>query len=220
MGLYDRQETLGLDTDTSITVVGAGGVGYHVTKFAAMSGIQTIYVFDTDTIEEHNLNRLDVPPRFVGKNKAVVAADVVKALRPDCKIYARPFILQDFNYTKTDWIVDCTDKIQSQIDNQRIAKNTNTRYCKAGYDGLNMSINNSVAEWDVGETPDGYTITPSWVVPSTIVAALTVAKIMKYPNSEMYSDVGMLVRIKRTFTSIPITWKDLDNNGNANECKG
>jgi molybdopterin/thiamine biosynthesis adenylyltransferase len=196
MSFYDRQEELGLRTDTSICVVGAGGIGYHVTKFAAMSGIQTIYVFDTDIIEEHNLNRLDVPPRFIGKNKADVITGIVKALRPECKIYSRPFILQSFNYTKTDWIVDCTDKIQSQIDNQRIARENKSHYFKAGYNGESFSINNSVAEWDVGETPDGYTITPSWVVPATIVAALAVAKIMKYYTNQIWSDIPTLMKAR------------------------
>lgn len=59
--LYDRQKTLNLNKDISITVVVVGGVGYWVAKFAAMSGIEKIYLYDHDVIEEHNLNRLDLP---------------------------------------------------------------------------------------------------------------------------------------------------------------
>lgn len=197
MGLYDRQETLKLNDNISLTVVGAGGIGFHVTKFAAMSGIKSIYVFDPDVIEDHNLNRLDVPERFLGKNKADIAATVVRVLRPNCSVYPRPFVFRDFNYTKTDWIVDCTDNFEAQQNNQKIAKDTGTKYCKAGYDGLSMSINDSVAGWDVGETQDGYTITPSWVVPATIVAALTVAKIMKYGDREMSGSISDLLNIGR-----------------------
>ena len=54
MSFYDRQESLQLKTP-SITVVGAGGIGFWVSKFAAMSGIEKIYIFDPDTIEESNL---------------------------------------------------------------------------------------------------------------------------------------------------------------------
>lgn len=178
----------------SITVVGCGGIGFWVAKFAAMSGIKKMYLFDPDTIEDSNLNRLDIPQKFVGKNKADVTKMAVEMLRPDCNVYPRPFVFQEFNYTRTDWIVDCTDKFESQRDNQRIAKTTNTNYFKAGYDGESFSINNTVAEWDIGNTPDGYTITPSWVVPASIVAALAVAKIMKYQDSEVYSSIKDLMK--------------------------
>jgi len=187
MSIYDRQKTLDLNTDISITVVGAGGIGYWVCKFAAMSGIKNIYVFDPDIIEESNLNRLDIPERFIGKNKADMVKIVVEMLRPMCSVSARPYKYQDFNAWDTDWVVDCTDNYESQVNNQKIAKLMGSKYCKAGYNGLGMSINDSVAEW--GEAEDGYTITPSWVVPASIVAALTVAKIMKYENKEMGCNV-------------------------------
>jgi len=192
MSIYDRQLTLDLNTDISITVVGAGGIGFWVCKFAAMSGIKDIHVFDPDVIEESNLNRLDIPERFIGKNKADMVKVVVEMLRPMCSVSARPFKYQDFNAVKTDWIVDCTDNYESQVNNQKIAKSMGSKYCKAGYDGESFSINDTVAEW--GEAEDGYTITPSWVVPASIVAALTVAKIMKYSDSEVYSNIGTLMK--------------------------
>ena len=86
-----------------------------------------------------------------------------------------------------DFLVDCTDEIKSQINNQNIAKKRNMTYLKAGYNGTHMSIHNSVAEW--GEAEDGYTKTPSWSVPAIMVASLTVAKIMKYSNKTMSCDI-------------------------------
>jgi molybdopterin/thiamine biosynthesis adenylyltransferase len=187
MGVYDRQDNLGLNSGISLSIIGCGGIGFHVAKLSAMSGIKNIYAFDPDIVEDSNLNRLDIPERFIGMNKADVVYKVVKILRPECNIYPRPFVFQDINYTKTDWIVDCTDKFESQQRNRDIARKTNTRYCKSGYDGEQFSINNDIAEW--GESQDGYTITPSWAVPTVIIAALTVAKIMKYNNSEVYSSI-------------------------------
>jgi len=192
MSFYERQLELKLDTDISITCVGCGGIGFWVAKFAAMSGIKTIFAFDPDVIEEHNLNRLDIPERFIGRNKADMVEMVVKMLRPDCNIYARPFKFQSFNYTRTDWIIDCTDKYKSQVDNYNIAKSTGTKYLKSGYDGESFSINNVVAQW--GEAEDGYVITPSWVVPATIIAALTVAKVMKYHSSEISSSISEMLK--------------------------
>src|SRR5210317_307108 len=176
MPLYDRQEKLELKTDTSITVVGVGGVGFWVAKFAAMSGIPEIHLFDPDTIETHNLNRLDLPLKFIGKNKADVGRLVISTIRPDCKVKAFGMKLQEYMFSKTAWLVDCTDNFESQEQNYKIATNANSHYMKVGYDGEQFSINDKVAEW--GEAEDGYVVIPSWCVPASIVGALAVAKIV------------------------------------------
>lgn len=191
MGLYDRQESLKLTIPESICVVGCGGVGYWVAKFAAMSGIEKIYLFDPDVIEEHNLNRLDLTNDFIGRNKAEVTKEILVSIRPYTSVYVMPFILQEHTFPKTTWLVDCTDKIKSQMENQRIAKVFGSIYVKAGYNGESITISDSVAEW--GEADDGYTIVPSWVVPATTVAALTVAKIMKYKNGEISKTIKQIL---------------------------
>jgi hypothetical protein len=61
------------------------------------------------------------------------------------------------------------------------------RYVKAGYDGEEFSIHNSVAEW--GEADDGYVTIPSYVVPAVMIASMTVAKILKYKSAEMVSNI-------------------------------
>jgi hypothetical protein len=185
--LYDRQEELELNTDQSITVVGCGGIGFNLIKFAAMSGIEKIYAFDDDVLEKHNLNRIDLPSKFVGVNKADAIKTVINSLRPDCSIYTFPYKFSSVHQTDTDWLIDCTDNIKSQIENQKLAKSMGMRYMKVGYDGEEFSIHDSVAEW--GEAPDGYQIIPSWVVPASVIAAIAVAKILKYNNSEVVGNV-------------------------------
>ena len=187
MGLYDRQKDIKLNINQSLSVIGCGGIGFWVCKFAAMSGIEKIYAFDPDTIEESNLNRLDIPYKFIGKNKADVAKIVVNMLRPDCTFYAMPFRFNDAHDLQTDWLIDCTDNAEAQEENRRIAKKIGTRYVKLGYDGTHVSINNELAEW--GDAPDGYQTIPSWVVPSCIIASMGVAKILKYPDKEMSCDI-------------------------------
>ena len=195
MDLYNRQEKLKLNTDQTVTVVGCGGIGYWVCKFLAMSGIEKMYAFDPDTIEEHNLNRLDLPYKFIGWNKADVMKVVINTLRPDCTIITMPYKFTDNHEPKTNWLVDCTDKHDAQIENQRIADEQGMKYVKAGYDGMDFSIHDRVAEW--GEAEDGYQIIPSWVVPATIIAAMTVAKILKYPNGEFISNIKGVFQAKR-----------------------
>jgi len=194
MGLYDRQETLKLKTP-SITIVGCGGIGFWVAKYAAMSGIEKIWAFDPDTIEDHNLNRLDVPERFVGKNKSDVVKLIINTIRPECSVYTIPGIFNEAHTPGTDWLIDCTDKMSSQLENQRIAKKQGMKYVKAGYDGEEMSIHDAVAEW--GDAEDGYQTIPSWVVPASIIAALTVAKVMKYNGAEVVTNIKGLFRAKR-----------------------
>lgn len=195
MNLYNRQEKLRLNTNQSISVVGCGGIGFWVCKFAAMSGIQKIYAFDHDIIDETNLNRLDLPRRFIGKNKAEATRVVVNSIREECSFYAFPFKMQAHTFGNTDWIVDCTDNHESQIENQKIAKMNRAKYFKAGYDGENFGIHNKVAEW--GEAEDGYQVIPSWVVPATMVASLAVAKILKYNSSEVVSSVNDVFNTQR-----------------------
>ena len=187
--LYHRQKKLKLMFNQFITVVGAGGIGYWVAKFAAMSGIETIYVFDDDTLEEHNLNRLDLPLKFIGRNKADVVKIVINSLRPECTVYNMPWRFNESSETGTDWLVDCTDNYKSQIENEKLAKVFNMKYFKAGYDGLDFSINDKVATWG-DDDEDGYKIVPSWVVPAVVVASMAVAKIMKYPAYEMHSNIS------------------------------
>lgn len=195
MSIYKRQEEIKLDTEQSITIVGCGGIGYWVAKFSAMSGIEKIYVFDPDIIEEHNLNRLDIPEKYIGSNKADIVKIMVNGLRPNCTIYAFPYKFSDVFKTGTDWLIDCTDNYESQIENQRMAKSKYMKYVKAGYDGESIGIHNSVAEW--GDSEDGYRIVPSWVVPASVVAALTVAKILKYEKLETITNVKGLFRTDR-----------------------
>lgn len=187
MSLYKRQEKLELNVGQSATVVGCGGIGFWVAKFLAMSGVEKLWLFDNDVIEEHNLNRLDLPAETIGKNKADVAKIAINSLRPDCTVYAMPFIFNESHKPGTDWLIDCTDKFASQQENQKIANAQGMRYVKAGYDGEDFSIHNSVAEW--GEADDGYVTVPSWVVPATIIAAMTVAKVLKYYDAELASNI-------------------------------
>jgi molybdopterin/thiamine biosynthesis adenylyltransferase len=185
--LYDRQKTLNLNKDISITVVGVGGVGYWVAKFAAMSGIEKIYLYDHDVIEEHNLNRLDLPTDAIGKNKAAIAKGMITYLRPDATVYSFPFKFKESLAKKTDWLIDCTDSSYVQEENQRIAKVMGMKYMKVGYNGEHITLSNIVAEW--GETTNGYTTVPSWVVPASVVAALAVGKIMKYTDKELSANL-------------------------------
>lgn len=191
MDFYNRQESLGLDTDKVIVVIGAGGIGMNAALQLAMAGAKKLYIFDDDTIETHNLNRLPVPASFIGKNKAETTATFIEQMRPEgeggVEVAHFPF---KFNPDVIDMdevtnILDCTDVHEAQLSNQKIADDNKISYFKAGYDGFSISINNRVGEWDTGETPDGYQITPSYCVPAIVIAGLAVHKILTSSEIEM-----------------------------------
>lgn len=188
MSILTRQKTLKVNNDQSISVVGAGGIGFWVSKFIALAGIQKILIYDPDIYEEHNLNRIDIPYSFIGSNKSDVIKKIINFIRPDCTVYSFPFKYSEKVSSYTDWVVDCTDNYESQLNNKKISDNLKSKYVKLGYDGEHISINNNVAGW--GESEDGYQITPSWVVPAVTIAALGVAKIMKYYDKELSCNIS------------------------------
>lgn len=195
MSVYDRQDRIeGINKNLRICIAGAGGIGYWAAKFFAMSGVDDITIFDPDTLEESNLNRLDLTYEYVGRNKAQIVRDVVGQIRPECKVRALPFPVKPHTFPKdVDVFVDCTDSFKSQLEHENLCKENGIRYAKFGYDGTRISISKSIPLWDTSnEDADGYRITPSWVVPAVTVAALGVGQVMKYTNREMGCDLSEL----------------------------
>lgn len=190
MSIYQRQETLEYDTDQTFLVCGAGGVGFHVVKMLAMAGVKRIVCFDPDELEEHNLNRLEYTINDIGEKKAVLLEKYVKNIRPDCDIDCYPFKFKEHLVDEYfDWFIDCTDDFPSQQKHEKIAKGFDWDYCKPGYNGESITLSNKIPTWVIDDGRSGYTITPSFVAPATIVAALTVTKVLKYKDKEFSTNV-------------------------------
>lgn len=191
---YERQKEILMNTNIKVAVVGCGGVGYWVAKFLAMSGVNEFHLFDDDVIEIHNLNRLDLPIDALGKNKAAITRRVIQSIRPNATVKSVPFKFKgEFLSDHVDFIIDCTDKVSSQKTISAHAKEKNIKYCKVGYDGTHITVSNKTASW--GEDVDGYTITPSWVVPAVVVASLATGAILKYFGKEVSADLTNLYKV-------------------------
>ncbi len=197
--LYIRQKEFDLITDIVPVIIGVGGAGYHTAKMLAMAGVENMILFDADIIEEHNLNRLDLPLTTIGMNKTEAVKFLIDQMRPDCKVIPygynfNPEVLDTITIDPTH-IIDCTDVHKTQLNNQAFARNKGLKYMKIGYNGSHVSVSSTVGEWDTGDTPDGYTIIPSYVVPATIVAALAVHKILTNQESDMSCDVDDIFQV-------------------------
>ena len=124
---YHRQtslEAIGVDGQhklqkARVLVVGAGGLGSPLIKYLAAAGVGTIGIVDDDTVSASNLNRqilYDISQ--VGKPKANCAANVVRRINPDCKIWIYRRRLTDDNalnfFCGYNVIADCTDNLATR----------------------------------------------------------------------------------------------------------
>jgi len=188
VNMYSRQENIHLATSKRIAIVGCGGVGSWTALFAANIGIRTIHIFDYDKLEVHNLNRTPFFPDDVGKLKIDAMRNVIKMYRPRCLVigYDYPIKADTVIPRDIDSVIDCTDNLASQRNIEKLAKESNMEYIRAGYDvkdyesivnvcGTNAKIWDNVPE-EVGySTPPA----PSFVIPAAIAGALAVFAVVK-----------------------------------------
>lgn len=193
--LYTRQQEIGLTIPSAITIAGCGGIGSWVAILSAMSGVSTLYLFDGDTMEEHNRNRLPFCQGSLNRPKVEVVKDYILAIRPDAIVVAIPEklegILLDIQLSVSLFIIDCTDSPKAQFNIYNRCKANKIPYIRAGYDGTRITVTGAVSGWirtDVEE--ETYQVNPSWVVPAVTVAALAVGKMEKYLEQEVSLDIS------------------------------
>ena len=132
--LRQREEALKaekdkLNSDFSILLVGAGGIGCEVLKNLVLSGFRNIHIFDLDTIEVSNLNRQFLFQRqHVGMPKCVVAKESALKFNPNCEIttYHESIISDKYN---VNFFKQFT-LVLNALDN-RAARNHVNRLCLA-----------------------------------------------------------------------------------------
>lgn len=97
-----------------VLVVGAGGLGSPVLLYLAAAGVGTLGIVDFDRVEESNLQRQVLfTTADVGKPKAEVARERLKAMNPHCQVTAYTLRLIPENVLELvkdyDVIADATD---------------------------------------------------------------------------------------------------------------
>jgi predicted ThiF/HesA family dinucleotide-utilizing enzyme len=178
--MYDRQRELDLCIPKEASVVGCGGVGAWVAIDLAMAGVKRLNLFDDDQIEMHNLNRVPFTPNDVGKPKTEVLQTIINGMRPDTIVYQYGKVTELTRNLVEGYVVDCTDKVETQKLIQSICKQKSLHYYRVGYDGHHVSvIDGQHADapkakdvWEDGSGHEGYTIINSWVAPPQVCASL------------------------------------------------
>ena len=119
--------------NTTILIIGLGGVGSYVVESLVRSGIGRIIIVDNDLVDITNLNRqLMTLHSNIGKYKTDVWEDRIKDINPDCNVIKiRKFITKEnidilFN-NKVDYIVDACDTVSTKCELIRYAVNNNIK---------------------------------------------------------------------------------------------
>jgi len=127
VGAFDRtialvgEEKFALLERAHVLVVGLGGVGGAALEVLARSGVGKITVVDGDRFEPTNTNRqLLCTADTVGRSKAEVAAERVRAINPNAEVVAESEYVCEDNVRKLvesgcSYCIDCIDDIKNKV---------------------------------------------------------------------------------------------------------
>lgn len=138
----DMQDRL---INSSVSVVGLGGIGSWVLQSLVLGGVQKFILIDPDCVEISNLNRQCLFSfADLGRSKVLAAADRAKALNPHISVSVFPekITTQDECvrfFHDSDLIINCADEPSTDSVNRIISEagyqlNTPHILC-GGYDG-------------------------------------------------------------------------------------
>jgi molybdopterin/thiamine biosynthesis adenylyltransferase len=110
------QQRLG---DTSVLIVGMGGLGTPASMYLANSGVGQLLINDFDTVDTSNLPRQVLyRDADTGKPKATAAAECLKLINPNVTTIAMGSRLDRVGLTEltaaVDVVLDCTDNFTSR----------------------------------------------------------------------------------------------------------
>jgi len=106
--------------DSSVLVVGAGGLGSPVVQYLAAAGVGTLGIVDADIVERSNLQRQIVHgDDDVGRPKVASAAEFVETLNPDVDVRTHELRLSAENVAEVvdgyDLVVDASDNFPTRF---------------------------------------------------------------------------------------------------------
>ena len=106
--------------NTTVLIVGLGGVGGYALESLARSGIGNFILIDYDKIDISNLNRQIITNNDnIGMGKAMVAKERILSINPSCNVITYDVFLNDENINILDnhnigYIVDACDSVNTK----------------------------------------------------------------------------------------------------------
>lgn len=107
--------------NSTVAVLGIGGVGGIAVEALARTGIGRIILIDKDTVDITNINRqIHALTTTVGQKKADLMVDRVKLINPECEAIALNMFYTEETYEELfkydlDYVIDASDTIIYKI---------------------------------------------------------------------------------------------------------
>lgn len=108
--------------NSSVAVFGIGGVGGFAAEALCRSGVGNIDIFDSDVVDESNLNRQIIATvNTVGEDKITAMKDRLLSINPNLKIgggkiFYLPENASNIDLSKYDYIIDAVDTVSAKIE--------------------------------------------------------------------------------------------------------
>jgi molybdopterin/thiamine biosynthesis adenylyltransferase len=131
--------------ESTVCIVGLGGLGGTVTETLARMGIGRFHLADGDVFEAHNLNRqLFSSVNRIGISKVEAAVMRVKTINPGLEVVATAAFLTPENADtlvgSCNLVVDCLDNIQSRFILEAAAKRAGIPMVSAAVAGISGHV--------------------------------------------------------------------------------
>jgi tRNA A37 threonylcarbamoyladenosine dehydratase len=114
-------EGLAIMKNSTVAVLGIGGVGAMAVEALARTGIGRIILIDKDSVDITNINRqIHALTTTIGQNKTDLMVDRIKLINPDCEAIALNMFYTEETYEelfkyKPDYVIDASDTIIYKI---------------------------------------------------------------------------------------------------------
>src|SRR6056297_133135 len=72
--------------EKKVVIAGVGGLGVIIANQLARCGIGTLHLFDMDTVQNVNLNRMGYKPEDIGNPKVEVISEQIKRINPHVEV--------------------------------------------------------------------------------------------------------------------------------------
>jgi tRNA A37 threonylcarbamoyladenosine dehydratase len=114
-------EGLEVMKNSTVAVLGIGGVGSIAAEALARTGVGRIILVDKDVVDITNINRqIHALTTTVGQPKADLMRDRIKLINPDCDVIALRMFYTEETYEKffeypLDYVLDASDTISYKI---------------------------------------------------------------------------------------------------------
>jgi molybdopterin/thiamine biosynthesis adenylyltransferase len=192
---------------TTITVVGAGGLGGYVIDQFTRLGVGTLRIIDCDSFDVSNLNRqLYSNTDNIGRSKAEVAAQRVALVNPEVRVETFPELLSAMNASEllkgSDLVIDAVDNLNTKMLIQDCCRELGIPFVHAAVGGWSAQVCLVMPGQDTLDSiynrdePESYPVTSVPPFTPAVTASIQVAEGLKFILGQHDSENRTLIYLE------------------------